>query len=165
LDGNARLNVATFVTTWMEPQAQRLMAECVDKNMIDKDEYPQTAELEARCVAMLSRLWHAPQAAGATGCSTTGASEAATLGGGAAGGAGPQAPLAASAGRRGGAGGAAEPGDGDQCPGVLGEVRQLLGCGDAAGPDGGRPAAVVGRGGGGPLRRGHHRGRGRARLD
>jgi glutamate decarboxylase len=82
LDGNARLNVATFVTTWMEPQAQRLMAECVDKNMIDKDEYPQTAELEARCVAMLSRLWHAPQAAaGATGCSTTGSSEAAMLGG------------------------------------------------------------------------------------
>src|SRR4029453_11549444 len=82
LDGNARLNVATFVTTWMEPQAQRLMAECVDKNMIDKDEYPQPAELEARCVAMLSRLWHAPQAAaGATGCSTTGSSEAAMLGG------------------------------------------------------------------------------------
>jgi glutamate decarboxylase len=62
LDGNARLNVATFVTTWMEPQAERLMAECVDKNMIDKDEYPQTAELESRCVAMLSRLWHAPEA-------------------------------------------------------------------------------------------------------
>src|ERR1700676_3255192 len=42
LDGNARLNLATFVTTWMEPQADRLMAECADKNMIDKDEYPQT---------------------------------------------------------------------------------------------------------------------------
>ena len=81
LDGNARLNVATFVTTWMEPQAQRLMAECVDKNMIDKDEYPQTAELESRCVAMLSRLWHAPEPEAATGCSTTGSSEAAMLGG------------------------------------------------------------------------------------
>jgi glutamate decarboxylase len=81
LDGNARLNVATFVTTWMEPQAQKLMAECVDKNMIDKDEYPQTAELESRCVAMLSRLWHAPDAEAATGCSTTGSSEAAMLGG------------------------------------------------------------------------------------
>src|SRR5579862_7182068 len=46
LDGNARLNLATFVTTWMEPQAQRLMDESVDKNVIDKDEYPQTAELE-----------------------------------------------------------------------------------------------------------------------
>ena len=81
LDGNARLNVATFVTTWMEPQAEKLMAECVDKNMIDKDEYPQTAELESRCVAMLSHLWHAPDAEAATGCSTTGSSEAAMLGG------------------------------------------------------------------------------------
>jgi glutamate decarboxylase len=81
LDGNARLNVATFVTTWMEPQAERLMAECFDKNMIDKDEYPQTAELETRCVNILSRLWHAPDAESATGCSTTGSSEAAMLGG------------------------------------------------------------------------------------
>src|SRR5512132_2592632 len=81
LDGNARLNVATFVTTWMEPQAQKLMSECFDKNMIDKDEYPQTAELEARCVQMLSGLWHAPEADQATGCSTTGSSEAAMLGG------------------------------------------------------------------------------------
>ena len=48
LDGNARMNVATFVTTWMEPQAEKLMAECFDKNMIDKDEYPQTAEIERR---------------------------------------------------------------------------------------------------------------------
>src|SRR5215831_3405225 len=81
LDGNARLNLATFVTTWMEPQARQLMAECFDKNMIDKDEYPQTAELERRCVNMLSRLWHAPEAKEATGCSTTGSSEAAMLGG------------------------------------------------------------------------------------
>ena len=81
LDGNARLNVATFVTTWMEPQAEKLMAECFDKNMIDKDEYPQTAELEARCVSILSNLWHAPESAEATGCSTTGSSEAAMLGG------------------------------------------------------------------------------------
>jgi glutamate decarboxylase len=81
LDGNARLNLATFVSTWMEPQAKALMAECLDKNMIDKDEYPQTAELEMRCVNILSRLWHAPDAAEATGCSTTGSSEAAMLGG------------------------------------------------------------------------------------
>jgi glutamate decarboxylase len=81
IDGNARLNLATFVTTWMEPQAQKLMAECFDKNMIDKDEYPQTAEVEMRCVNMLSRLWHAPDADEATGCSTTGSSEAAMLGG------------------------------------------------------------------------------------
>ncbi|BCJ40058.1 glutamate decarboxylase [Actinoplanes ianthinogenes] len=81
LDGNARLNVATFVTTWMDPQADRLMAECADKNMIDKDEYPQTAELEMRCVSILSKLWNAPDATQATGCSTTGSSEAAMLAG------------------------------------------------------------------------------------
>ena len=85
LDGNARLNLATFVTTWMEPQAQWLMTECFDKNMIDKDEYPQTAELERRCVNILANLWHAPSVAtagtGATGCSTTGSSEACMLGG------------------------------------------------------------------------------------
>ena len=81
LDGNARLNLATFVTTWMEPQARQLMADCLDKNMIDKDEYPQTAELEMRCVNILSRLWHAPDTKEATGCSTTGSSEAAMLGG------------------------------------------------------------------------------------
>jgi glutamate decarboxylase len=81
LDGNARMNLATFVTTWMEPQAEKLMAECLDKNMIDKDEYPQTAELEMRCVNILSRLWHAPESDAATGCSTTGSSEAAMLGG------------------------------------------------------------------------------------
>jgi len=81
VDGNARMNLATFVTTWMEPQAERLMAECLDKNMIDKDEYPQTAELEHRCVEILSRLWHAPDPDEATGCSTTGSREAAMLGG------------------------------------------------------------------------------------
>jgi glutamate decarboxylase len=81
IDGNARLNLATFVSTWMEQEAQQLMTEAFDKNMIDKDEYPQTAEIENRCVAMLSRLWHAPEAERATGCSTTGSSEAAMLGG------------------------------------------------------------------------------------
>jgi glutamate decarboxylase len=81
LDGNARLNLATFVTTWMEPQATRLMTECFDKNVIDKDEYPRTAELELRCVRMLAQLWHAPAAPDATGCSTTGSSEACMLAG------------------------------------------------------------------------------------
>jgi len=82
LDGNARLNLATFVSTWMEPQAEKLMAECLDKNMIDKDEYPQTAELERRCVNILAGLWNAEAADGdAVGCSTTGSSEAAMLGG------------------------------------------------------------------------------------
>jgi glutamate decarboxylase len=81
LDGNARLNLATFVTTWMEPEARRLMAETADKNMIDKDEYPQTAELEMRCVNILADLWHARSGAQAIGTSTTGSSEAAMLGG------------------------------------------------------------------------------------
>ncbi|MFE9649036.1 glutamate decarboxylase [Streptomyces sp. NPDC006365] len=81
LDGNSRLNLATFVTTWMEPQADVLMAECRDKNMIDKDEYPRTAELERRCVAMLADLWNAPDPSAAVGCSTTGSSEACMLAG------------------------------------------------------------------------------------
>ncbi|AWK10445.1 glutamate decarboxylase [Streptomyces spongiicola] len=81
LDGNSRLNLATFVTTWMEPEAGKLMAECRDKNMIDKDEYPRTAELERRCVAMLADLWHAPDPDSTVGCSTTGSSEACMLSG------------------------------------------------------------------------------------
>ena len=69
LDGQARLNLATFVTTWMPRSPARLMAETADKNMIDKDEYPQTAEIEARCVqhprrpVELARARAAPPAA------------------------------------------------------------------------------------------------------
>ena len=81
LDGNSRLNLATFVTTWMEPEAGRLMADTFDKNMIDKDEYPQTAEIERRCVNMIARLWHSPDNETAVGCSTIGSSEAAMLAG------------------------------------------------------------------------------------
>lgn len=81
LDGNSRLNLATFVGTWMEPQARRLMEECADKNIIDKDEYPQTAELEERCIRILANLWNAPDAARVVGTSTTGSSEACMLGG------------------------------------------------------------------------------------
>jgi glutamate decarboxylase len=80
LDGSSRLNLATFVTTWMEDEARQLMSETFDKNMIDKDEYPQTAEIELRCTNMISRLWNAPDQK-ATGCSTIGSSEAAMLGG------------------------------------------------------------------------------------
>jgi glutamate decarboxylase len=79
LDGSARLNLATFVTTSMPARAAELMAETADKNMIDKDEYPQTAELERRCVNIISQLWHAPASDEATGCSTTGSSEAVML--------------------------------------------------------------------------------------
>ena len=62
LDGITRLNLASFVTTWMEDQAKNLMAETFDKNMIDKDEYPQTAEIELRCVNILADLWNRPRA-------------------------------------------------------------------------------------------------------
>src|SRR6478609_2248102 len=81
LDGNARFNLATFVTTWMDPEADELYKATFDKNMIDKDEYPQTAEIEARCVRMLAELWNSPEAGDATGTSTTGSSEGCMLGG------------------------------------------------------------------------------------
>ena len=81
LDGNSRQNLATFCQTWAEPEIHKLMDECMDKNMIDKDEYPQTAEIEGRCVHMLADLWNSPSAANTIGCSTTGSSEAAMLGG------------------------------------------------------------------------------------
>jgi glutamate decarboxylase len=81
LDGNARFNLATFVTTWMDDEADRLYALTADKNMVDKDEYPQTAEIESRCVRMLGELWHAPHAAEGVGTSTTGSSEGCMLAG------------------------------------------------------------------------------------
>ena len=81
LDGNARFNLATFVTTWMDDEADRLYAATFDKNMIDKDEYPQTAEIEQRCVRMLGDLWHAPHATESVGTSTTGSSEGCMLAG------------------------------------------------------------------------------------
>ncbi len=81
LDGNSRQNLATFCQTWLEPEVHDLMDLTIDKNMIDKDEYPQTAELEARCVHMMADLWNSPDAANTLGTSTTGSSEAAMLGG------------------------------------------------------------------------------------
>jgi glutamate decarboxylase len=81
LDGNARLNLATFVGTWMDPAAARLYSESFDKNMIDKDEYHATAEIEDRCWKILARLWHAPDPHAAIGTSTIGSSEACMLGG------------------------------------------------------------------------------------
>ncbi|MBE6478159.1 MAG: glutamate decarboxylase [Propionibacteriaceae bacterium] len=81
LDGNARLNLATFVGTWMDDHANRLYLEAADKNMIDKDEYPRTAEIETRCWTMLADLWHAPDPRHTIGTSTIGSSEACMLGG------------------------------------------------------------------------------------
>jgi glutamate decarboxylase len=81
IDGNARLNLATFVGTWMGPVATRLYADTYDKNMIDKDEYPATAAIEERCWRILAEVWHAPDQAKAIGTSTVGSSEACMLGG------------------------------------------------------------------------------------
>ena len=160
LDGNARLNVATFVSTWMEPQAEKLMAECLDKNMIDKDEYPQTAELEMRCVE------HAQPALARAGRRRGDRLlDDRVQRGRDARRARAQAPLAAAAGGRGQAGRQAEPRHGDQRPGVLGEVRELLGRRDAARPDGGRPVPPLGRGGREALRREHDRRRRDPRVD
>ncbi|MFT3822687.1 MAG: glutamate decarboxylase [Chitinophagaceae bacterium] len=81
LDGNARMNLATFCQTWLDEYVHQLMDTCLDKNMIDKDEYPQTAEIENRCVHILADLYNSPESATTIGCSTTGSSEAAMLGG------------------------------------------------------------------------------------
>ena len=81
IDGNSSQNLATFCTTWSDPEVHRLMDENLDKNMVDKDEYPQTAELESRCVHIMADLWSSPESEATIGCSTTGSSEAAMLGG------------------------------------------------------------------------------------
>src|SRR6201988_2750514 len=86
LDGSSRLNLATFLTTWMDPQAEVLMAETFDKNMIDKDEYPATAAIEQRCVCMVADLFHAEDLrddgpSGAPGVATIGGGEAVLLAG------------------------------------------------------------------------------------
>lgn len=81
LDGNSRQNLATFCQTWVDEEIRDLMDLSIDKNMIDKDEYPQTAEIETRCVHMLADLWNSPDAENTLGCSTIGSSEAAMLGG------------------------------------------------------------------------------------
>ncbi|MCB2298475.1 glutamate decarboxylase [Clostridium tagluense] len=81
MDGNARQNLATFCTTYIEDEVRDLMDLSINKNMIDKDEYPQTAEIEHRCVNILANLWHSPGKLDTIGCSTIGSSEAAILGG------------------------------------------------------------------------------------
>jgi glutamate decarboxylase len=78
LDGIPMRNLATFVTTWMEPEAQRIIAENLHRNFIDHAEYPKTAEIEQRCIRMLAHLFHAP--GDTTGARTQGSSEAIMLG-------------------------------------------------------------------------------------
>jgi glutamate decarboxylase len=79
LDGNPALNLASFVTSWMEPQADRLAAETLAKNLIDQDEYPQTEVVHQRVVSMIGRLFHAPSHQRPTGTATIGSSEAIML--------------------------------------------------------------------------------------
>ncbi|KAL8926031.1 MAG: hypothetical protein Q9208_003172 [Pyrenodesmia sp. 3 TL-2023] len=83
LDGNPTLNLASFVTTYMEEEVEKLMAEALPKNFIDYEEYPQTAEIQNRCVSMIARLFNAPthsEEENAMGTSTVGSSEAIMLG-------------------------------------------------------------------------------------
>jgi glutamate decarboxylase len=81
LDGNPALNLASFVTTWMEPQIERLMSETLNKNYIDQDEYPQTTEIQNRCVNMLAHLFNAHERYKCVGTGTVGSSEAIHLAG------------------------------------------------------------------------------------
>ncbi|HHQ4187828.1 TPA: glutamate decarboxylase [Clostridium perfringens] len=80
-EGNARQNLCTFCQTYMDDDAVKLMAETLEKNAIDKSEYPQTTDLENRCVNILADLWHAPKDESFMGTSTVGSSEACMLGG------------------------------------------------------------------------------------
>lgn len=80
-EGNARQNLATFCQTYMEPEATQLMSETLEKNAIDKSEYPSTAKIEQDCVEMISNLWNVPSVENSIGTSTVGSSEACMLGG------------------------------------------------------------------------------------
>jgi glutamate decarboxylase len=78
LEGDPNRNLATFVTTWMEPEAKRVIAENLHRNFIDHAEYPISAEIEQRCIRMLADLFNAPGET--TGARTQGSSEAIMLG-------------------------------------------------------------------------------------
>ncbi|XP_015071111.1 glutamate decarboxylase [Solanum pennellii] len=83
LDGNPRLNLASFVSTWMEPECDKLIMSSINKNYVDMDEYPVTTELQNRSVNMLAHLFHAPVGDDETavGVGTVGSSEAIMLAG------------------------------------------------------------------------------------
>ena len=80
MDCNPSLNLASFVTTWMEPEAEKIIMENLHKNFIDHDEYPQTEVIHNRCVNMLARLFNAPEECTSIGSATIGSSEAIMLG-------------------------------------------------------------------------------------
>src|SRR5690349_17855024 len=79
VEGDPARNLATFVTTWMEPDAQKIVGENLHRNFIDHAEYPRTAEIEQRCIRMLGDLFNAPGET--TGARTQGSSEAIMLAG------------------------------------------------------------------------------------
>ncbi|KAL5574051.1 hypothetical protein UlMin_023648 [Ulmus minor] len=83
LDGNPRLNLASFVTTWMEPECDKLIMSSINKNYVDMDEYPVTTELQNRCVNIIAHLFNAPlgESEAAVGVGTVGSSEAIMLAG------------------------------------------------------------------------------------
>ncbi|XP_062113166.1 glutamate decarboxylase 4-like [Humulus lupulus] len=83
LDGKPRLNLASFVTTWMEPECDKLVMDSMNKNYVDMDEYPVTTELQNRCVNMIAHLFNAPldENEAAVGVGTVGSSEAIMLAG------------------------------------------------------------------------------------
>lgn len=80
MDGNPALNLASFCTTWMEPEADKIIAETNNKNFIDHDEYPQTEVIHKRCVNILARMFNSPQGCESVGTATIGSSEAIMLG-------------------------------------------------------------------------------------
>lgn len=79
LDANPALNLASFVTTWMEPEARKLMDDTLDKNFVDQDEYPQTKKIHDRVISMLAALFNAPADCKSVGTATIGSSEAIML--------------------------------------------------------------------------------------
>jgi len=80
IDGNPSLNLASFVTTWMEDEAKQLIVENLNKNFVDQDEYPQTGIIQERVVNMLARLCNAQDEDEYMGAATIGSSEAIMLG-------------------------------------------------------------------------------------
>ncbi|PPQ68971.1 hypothetical protein CVT24_000360 [Panaeolus cyanescens] len=81
LDGSTILNLASFVNTWIPPQADELVQQNANKNLIDTDEYPSTHILHSRCVSIIASMWNSPSAKNTIGTATTGSSEAIQLGG------------------------------------------------------------------------------------
>jgi len=78
---NMTVNLASFVGTYMEREAEALVVENLSKNMSDADEYPAMMNMHARCVSIISHMWGVRQGETAIGSATTGSSEAIHLGG------------------------------------------------------------------------------------